>query len=540
MKLLKKVIPVALIVTALSAAVVSPAAAAPPAPALRCVDSVCQLEGEAEGLLRLLTEGANLALSQVPLEKTADGGSQASLNVNKDFTLSLPIGDVTLSNANLEVEVDENGAIRRLNGTADMPFPTFGLLDDVRVVTPAQANVGLDLGKNLPETEFELVPDRPYLYFEADTAMDVTGRTAGRAGEFGLSFVPGQRASIIIDTEEAVAYLDGHVTLAGVDQIAVLGGLLESTPVAEYVPNALPLRERTQFGLTGKFSKDITEGWIKLSGAYLLDGGVLPARLGIEAEPVNLLGELTISRDGVLVDGVLKSALEPETIFNGGARVVTLIPFTKEAGAGYAGIDASVDAPAIKLGVAAGASAGEEGYELRGRLTTPFSDSDLSGKVTGELPDVAGAVGSAAEKASETVGPAVGEAAGAVGAAAGKAVDAVAPVVGSAADAVGSAAGSAAGAVGSAAGSAAGAVGSAAGKAAETVGPAVGTAAGAVGAAAGKAVDAMGPVVGKAVGAVGGAAQQGFDLLGTFARNAVNAGKARLPGATPTPTPAPQ
>jgi hypothetical protein len=50
----------------------------------------------------------------------------------------------------------------------------------------------------------------------------------------------------------------------------------------------------------------------------------------------------------------------------------------------------------------------------------------------------------------------------------------------------------------------------------------------------------MGPVVGKAVGAVGGAAQQGFDLLGTFARNAVNAGKARLPGATPTPTPAPQ
>ena len=373
-----------------------------------------------------------------------------------------------------------------------MPFPTFGLLDDVRVVTPARANVGLDLGKNLPDTGFELDPDRPYLFFNAvsaaDTAMDVTGRTAGKMDAFSLSFAPGQRATLIIDTVEPVAYLDGHVTLSGIDQIALLGGLLESTPIADYVPDTLPLRERTQFGLSGKFSKDLAESRLTLSGAYLLDAGILPARLGIEAQVLNLQGELTVSRDGVLVDGVLKSAVEPDKLFDGGARVVMFVPFSKMAGPGYAGVDASVKAPAVNLGVGAGAKAGAGKYELSGQLSTPFTDSDLTGKVSGELPDVAGAVGSAASKAAGAVG-------------------------------------TAAGTVGSAAGEAAGAVGMTTGKATA-----------AVGTGAGKAAGFVGPVAGRAAGALSGYARSGLGLAGA----AINAGKAKLSrDATPVLTMAP-
>jgi len=297
---------------------------------------------------------------------------------------------------------------------------------------------------------------------------------------------------------EPVAYLDGHVTLSGIEQIALLGGLLESTPVASYVPDTLPLRERTQFGLSGKFSKELAESRLTLSGAYLLDAGILPARLGIEAQPVNLLGELTVSRDGVLVDGVLKSTIEPDKLFDGGARIKTFIPFSKVAGPAYAGIDASVKVPAVNLGVGAGAKASAGKYELSGQLRTPFTDSDLSGKVSGDLPDVAGAVG-----------PVVGQAAGAVGSAAGKAAGAV---------------GSAAGVVGAAAGEAAGAVGMTAGKAT-----------GAVGTAAGKAAEFVGPVAGKAAGVLSGYARSGLGLAG----NAINAGKAKLSrDATPTPMPA--
>ena len=320
--------------------------------------------------------------------------------------------------------------------------------------------------------------------------MDVTGRTAGKMDAFSLSFAPGQRATLVIDTVEPVAYLDGHVTLSGIDQIALLGGLLESTPIAEYVPDTLPLRERTQFGLSGKFSKDLAESRLTLSGAYLLDAGILPARLGIEAQLLNLLGELTVSRDGVLVDGVLKSAVEPDKLFDGGARVVMFVPFSKVAGPGYAGVDASVKVPAVNLGVGAGAKAGAGKYELSGQLSTPFTDSDLTGKVSGELPDVAGAVGSAA-----------GQAAGAVGTAAGT--------------------------VGSAAGEAAGAVGTTTGKATA-----------AVGTGAGKAAGFVGPVAGRAAGALSGYARSGLGLAGA----AINAGKAKLsrdatPALTMAPTP---
>ena len=531
MKSSRKVVPVVLIVMALSAAVVSPTAAAPPAPqtpAFTCEGGTCRLAGDAAGPLGFLREGANLALMQLPFETAAVGGAQATLDVKKDITLSLPVGEVTLTNAQLQVEVDEDGKIKRLNGTADMPFPTFGLLDDVRVVTPARADVGLDLGRNLPDTGFELEPDRPYLFFSADTAMGVTGRTAGQTDEFSLSFAPGQRVTLIIDTVEPVAYLDGHVTLSGLEQIALLGGLLESTPVAAYVPDTLPLRERTQFGLSGKFSKDLAESRLTLSGAYLLDAGILPARLGIETQPLNLLGELTVSRDGVLVDGVLKSAIEPDKVFDGDARVVMFIPFSKAAGPGYAGVDASVKIPAANLGVGAGAKAGAGEYELTGQLSTPFANSDWTGKVSGELPDVAGAVGSAAG----AVGMAAGEATGAVESAAGKAAEVVGPIAGKAAGAVGTTAGKAASAVGSAAG----AVGTAAGEAAGAVGTTAGKATGAVGSAAGKAAEFVGPIAGKAAGFLSGYGRFGLGLAG----DAIDAGKAKLSrDAAPTPTPTP-
>jgi hypothetical protein len=499
MKSLSKVVLVLLTVTALSAAVVSPAAAAAPEPqlpALTCADGACQLVGNATGLAGFLRGGANLALTQLPFEPSADGGVQAALDIKKDITLSLPVGEVVLTNAELQVEVGEDGKIKRLNGAADMPSLTFGLLDDVRVLTPARANVGLDLGKNLPDTGFELAPERSYLFFyavsaaaaAADTAMNVTARTSEKAEAFSLAFAPGQRAILVIDTVDPVAYLDGHVTLSGIDQIALLGRLLERTPVAEYVPDTLPLRERTQFGLSGKFSKNLAESRLILSGAYLLDAGILPARLGIEAQPLNLQGELTVSRDGVWVDGVLKSAIEPDKLFNGGARVVMFLPVSKVAGPGYVDVDASVKVPAVNMGVRVGAKAGVGKYELSGQVSTPFTDSDPTGNVSGDLPDVAGAVG-----------PVVGRAAGAVG-------------------------------------SAAGTVGSVAGRAAGDVGATAGKATAAVGTGAGKAAGFVGPVASRAAGVLSGYARSGLGLAG----NAIVAGKAKLSRdatATATPTP---
>ena len=263
----------------------------------------------------------------------------------------------------------------------------------LRVVTPARADVGLELGKNLDGLNLALDPDRQYLFLNVDTAFGMAARTPGKASEFAFSLEPGQHLALVIDTVEPVAYLDGQITLSLDDQIALLGGILEDTAIGPYVPDSLPLRERTQFAVSGKFSKDLAESYIKLTGAYVMDGGLLPARLGIEAQPVQVKGSLTISRDGVLADGVVASSIEPERILDGGANFQAFIPFREGAGEAFASVKGKVAVPVAKLSADAGAQIGQAGYELRGRLATPFTPRELTGKTAGkiDLPDVAGA-----------------------------------------------------------------------------------------------------------------------------------------------------
>ena len=184
---------------------------------------------------------------------------------------------------------------------------------------------------------------------------------------------------------------------------------------------------------------------------------------------MNVLGQLTLSRDGVLVDGVLKSAIEPDKVFDGSVQVVTFIPLRAEAGPSYAGVDTSFKIPAARLGVGAGAQASAGKYEVSGQLSTPFNESGLRGKVAGKLPDVAG-----------TVGAAVGQAVGSVDSAAGKAAGAV--------------------------------------RTTASRGSVV------VGVTAGKVAAFVGPVARNAADVAGGYTRYGLQLAG----NAINAGKARL------------
>ena len=249
------------------------------------------------------------------------------------------------------------------------------------------------MGKNLNGLNLGLDPDRQYLFLNVDTAFGVTARAPGQSSELSFSLEPGQHLMLVIDTIEPIAYLDGQITLSLDDQIALLGGVLENTAIGPYVPDSLPLRQRSQFGVSGKFSKNLAQSHITLTGAYVMDGGLLPARLGIEATPVQVKGTLTISRDGILADGAVVSSIEPEHVLDGGASVRAFIPFREEAGEAYASVKGKVAVPAAKLSADAGAQIGQAGYELRGRLATPFTPREVVGKTTGQitLPDVAAA-----------------------------------------------------------------------------------------------------------------------------------------------------
>jgi hypothetical protein len=380
LRFLRRVVPVVFVAVILMTAIVNPASAAP--------------EKSVDARTSSLRLGAGQLLGVLPFGSKDTGVPKAPISVSKDVTLALPWGDLKLTNVALQVEMGEDGSVQRLRGTADMPFPTFGVLDDTRIVTPARADVGLESGKSLNSLNglnLGLEPDRQYLFLNVDTAFGVTSRAPGKSGELSFSLEPGQRLLLVIDTVEPVAYLDGQVTLSHEGQIVLLGGILEHTAIGPYVPDSLPLRQRAQYGVSGKFSKNLAESHITLTGAYVMDGGLLPARLGIEAKPVQVKGTLTISRDGVLADGVVISSVEPARVFDGRAQFQAFIPFREEAGEAFASLQGSVAAPVVKLTADAGAQIGQSGYELRGRLASPFTPRELIGRTAGKitLPDVA-------------------------------------------------------------------------------------------------------------------------------------------------------
>ena len=385
---LKRAVPVVLVAAVLTTAIVNPAEAGSNNPV--------------EARTPALRLGAAQLLETLPLESQDAGVSKAPISISKDATLSLPWGDLKLTDVQLQVGLGADGSVERLRGTADMPFPTFGVLDDTRVVTPARADVGLDLGKNLSGLNLELDPDRQYLFLDVDTAFGVAARAPGSGSELSFSLEPGQHLMLVVDTVEPIAYLDGQITLSLDDQIALLGGILEDTAIGPYVPDSLPLRERTQFGVSGKFSKNLAESHLTLTGAYVMDGGLLPARLGLEAKPVQVKGALTVSRDGVLADGAVVSSIEPEHVLDGGANFRAFIPFREEAGEAYASVKGKVAVPVAKLSADAGAQIDRAGYEVRGRLATPFAPGELIGRTAGKiiLPDVAAAARPAVSKAA--------------------------------------------------------------------------------------------------------------------------------------------
>ena len=139
---LKRAVPVVLVAAVLTTAIVNPAEAGSNNPV--------------EARTPALRLGVAQLLETQPLESQDAGASKAPISISKDATLSLPWGNLKLTDVQLQVGLGADGSVERLRGTADMPFPTFGVLDNPRVVTPARADVGLDLGKNLSGLNLEL------------------------------------------------------------------------------------------------------------------------------------------------------------------------------------------------------------------------------------------------------------------------------------------------------------------------------------------------------------------------------------------------
>lgn len=309
---------------------------------LQCQDGQCTLHAPTASMSPLARLAAGVAAAALDRgENPLPAG--ASLTLADDLTLTLPVGQIALPRADLALTLGENGRIQQLHGVAQVPFPSFGLLEDARIVTPVVAEVGLDSGANLAHLNAPLQADRDYLFFAIDDGMEVDA--ASQRGPLHLSLPAGQRATLVIDTQEPLVYLAGNLTLSDAGQIALAGPLLDAAQSSALIPDSLPLRQRTQVAVTGQYSPDEGASFVELGGGYAVDGGAAARWLGIDAQPLTVNGWARISDQGMLLNGVAAASLAPDTLFRGELGLEAWLPFGQQLDGAYAQVNGAVGLP---------------------------------------------------------------------------------------------------------------------------------------------------------------------------------------------------
>jgi hypothetical protein len=144
--------------------------------------------------------------------ETADGYQvQGALHVETDE------GEVSFVNADLDVSFDENGRVRNITGTTEIPSPH----ERIEFANPVQADVGFFSGKFLNENrDFILLKeDTDYFVFNFDVNLEMriaTGETGeGATKPVSVRAPLGGQLLMVIDYNDPMYYVYGEQDLLG-------------------------------------------------------------------------------------------------------------------------------------------------------------------------------------------------------------------------------------------------------------------------------------------------------------------------------------
>jgi hypothetical protein len=315
---------------------------------LGCDQAGCTAQAALPGVPGLIKTGAGALLSFLKNQANSPLGD-ASITLGDDLVIRLPAGEVRLPNAQVTLDLGQDNRVERLHGTAEVPFPSFGALEDVTVLAPTVAEVGLDSGAHLRHLDAPLRDDRQYLFFTFGSGLAVAAKGRGATSPFELSVPAGQNATLVVDTQEPMVYLAGNVTVTHDDQIALVGKLLEPIQTLNALPKSLPLRQRTQLAVSGQLGKQPEDRAFEIGAAHAVDAGVIGDWLGVEVRPLAVQGLLTVTRDGLLLQGVAGSSIAPDVLLDADARLDAFIPFSGELEDAYLLVQAHADVPVAKM-----------------------------------------------------------------------------------------------------------------------------------------------------------------------------------------------
>ncbi len=299
----------------------------------------------------------------------------AGIEIEDDLTLKLPIGDLALVDTDLSLVLDEDGRVERLRGTAQVPFPSIGVLENVDLDSPLRADLGLEMGENLAHLQAPLDPERQYLFldFNSGFVAESNHRLDGEDHQVRLSVPRGQNATLVIDPREPYAYLTGNVSVSVDDQLAFVGEMVDLGGAETLFPDGLPIRQRIGMQVTSSIGKG-ADPFFQAGGAYSVDAGMVGNLIGVELRPLATQGLVTLDRSGIVLDAVAESQIAPETLFDGRTTAQIFLPFDTNIRSAYAQFD--VEALVPFAGLSADAMARLDGYQgilAQASVTTPLS-----------------------------------------------------------------------------------------------------------------------------------------------------------------------
>ncbi|NJN82207.1 MAG: hypothetical protein HC802_07965 [Caldilineaceae bacterium] len=349
---------------------------------IHCQDGTCALEiglGGAQ-VPAIASVGASMIFEAV--QENVDFLPEGSgIELSDRLVLKMPVGDMELINAELILEPGEEGGFESVRGKAQLPLPTFGLLGDAQMITPAVADVGLDRGANLMHLGAPLDPERSYLFFNFGAGLEMSApvEIAGQQQEIAISIPQGQNATLIIDPQSPFVFLSGDISISYSDQIAFVGELLQPAGSMLSLPDQLPFGHRVTLHVEGAFSDNLDQSYLEVGGGYGVNGGIVGRWLGFEIEPISAHGQMTLKNDGLLLTGVAGSSIHPSRLLDSQVHAQAYVPFSAGVEDAYVEVGANGSVP--MLGLHADGSARLDGgmnLAANGSVETPFTRDETA------------------------------------------------------------------------------------------------------------------------------------------------------------------
>ena len=362
---------------------------------LACEDGVCSLRVDIgpNAPSWLPTAGFALSVLEDNLSVLPDG---TGISVRDGLALDMPIGNLKLADAKIDLTIGEDGSVESFYGTAELAAPSLNLFGRTTSKKPIATVIGYDRASAMPEMAATLDPERKYLFFDLAAGTELSAElNDGSDGALWLSIPDGQRATVVIDPIERFAFIDGNVTLRYSGNMAFLSQLLDPAETVELFTGELPIRHQVTVHLTGVVTDQLADSHLEFAGRYAVDGGKVAEWLNVNGEPLALEGGIVISGEGLLGTGIVRSTVMPENVWNSAVQAQIFVPFSTDFQDAYLALNSRVDIPFANLSADGTA-------RVNGSLET-IADGNL------HVPWISGDADLFAEagEAAETVGVAV-------------------------------------------------------------------------------------------------------------------------------------